>query len=140
MSKNLRLNTMAEFEALKNRTKDRGKALSYNPVGQNPPNKFHAVKTQAAGIKFSTKKEAKFYMELLARKQLGEFKYILRQIPFDLPGHYDNGKIIRHFVDFAVCQKDDTFLFIEVKGRDLSLGKLKRKQTEEIYNIKIMVV
>ena len=52
-----RVNSMADFEALKNRTKDRGKALSYNPVGQNPPNKFNAVICEADGIKFRSKND-----------------------------------------------------------------------------------
>jgi hypothetical protein len=126
---------MAEFEELKNRGKFPKPRLTFPEH-----NKFHAIQTEAAGIKFSTKKEAKFYIELQARKHLGEIQYILRQVPFDLPGHYENGKVIRHFVDFAVCLPDGTFQFIEVKGRDLAMGKLKRRQTEEIYGIKIQVV
>jgi hypothetical protein len=126
----LRLDNWQQFEALKNRAK--GKPVK--------PSKFHAVQTEMAGIKFSTKKEAKYYQELQARKHMGEIKYILRQVPFDLPGHFENGRVIRHFVDFAICLPDGTFQFIEVKGRDLALGKMKRLQVEEIYGTKIVVV
>ena len=129
----LRVNSMAECTALKNRA-----ATAYPPFPAS--SKFHAVQTEISGIKFSTKKEARFYQELQARKHIGEIKFILRQVPFDLPGHYDNGKIIRHFVDFAICRNDDTFQFIEVKGRDLPMGKLKRRQVEELYKIHIVVV
>lgn len=63
----------------------------------------------------------------------GVIKYILRQIPFDLPGSAS------HRIDFmAVTDKGN--IFIEAKGRDLALGKLKRKQVEELYNITIHVV
>ena len=58
----------------------------------------------------------------------------------DLPGHYDNGRIVRHYVDFMVCLPDDTFRYLEVKGRDLPMGKLKRKQVEDIYKIQIELV
>ena len=30
--------------------------------------------------------------------------------------------------------------FIEVKGRDLAMGKLKRRQVEELYHIKVKVI
>jgi hypothetical protein len=112
MSQNvLRLNNWQEFEALKNRAKAR-------PLPEPLPNKFNAKMTETAGIKFATKKEAAYFRELQARQHMGEIKYFLRQVPFDLPGHYDNGKVVRHFVDFAICRPDGTFQFVEVKGRD----------------------
>jgi len=123
----MKVKSMKEYQALLKKQPMRG-------------SKYNAVPTEVAGIRFATKKEAEFYELLLAKKKAGEIKYILRQVPFDLPGHYDNGKVIRHYVDFAVCMPDGTFEFFEVKGRDLPLGKMKRLQVEDLYDIKIHLV
>jgi hypothetical protein len=96
--------------------------------------KNRAIKTIVNGILYHSKKEAKFAMNLELLKQTGNIKFYLRQIGFDLPGHS------RHFIDFLVFYNDGTYKFIEVKGRDLPMGKLKRKQVEELYKIKIEIV
>ncbi len=96
--------------------------------------KFHSVLTECDGIKFHSKKEARVYRELQARVHMGELKFILRQIPFDLPGH------ATHRIDFMLVKPDFTVEFLEVKGRDLPMGKLKRKMVEELYGIQIGVV
>ncbi len=73
------------------------------------------------------------YTWLKLMETVGVIKYIVRQVPFDLPGNSI------HRIDFmAVTEKGN--VFIEAKGRDLALGKLKRKQVEELYNINIHVV
>jgi len=133
MSKNsvLRLNTMAEFEALKNRTKDRGKALSYNPVGQNSPNKFHAVMCEADNIKFRSKKERKRYLELEALQAVGEC-WFLRQVPFYLPGN------TKYVLDFLVFWKDGRQTFEDTKGKRTPMFIMKKKQVESLYPVKII--
>jgi len=102
--------------------------------------KFNNVICEADRIKFPSKKHRAHYLLLKAMQQEGEIKFFLREVPFDLPGQYDNGRVIRHYVDFMLCQIDGTYRYQEVKGRDLALGKLKRKQVEDIYNIKIEVI
>lgn len=97
-------------------------------------NKFHAIQTVFEGIKFGSKKEAKYFRELQVLQKVGEVQFFLRQVPFDLPGK------VRHFVDFAVFRTEGVVDFVEIKGRDLPLGKLKRKQVEDLYQIKITVV
>ena len=42
--------------------------------------------------------------------------------------------------DLIAIPKNSDVLFIEVKGRDLPLGKLKRRQAEDLYGIDIHVV
>ncbi|PKN36704.1 MAG: hypothetical protein CVU62_13300 [Deltaproteobacteria bacterium HGW-Deltaproteobacteria-2] len=144
MSKNsvLRLNTMAEFEALKNRNKKIPPGLSHDEwlAAYQKQNKFHAKITEAEGIKFGSKKEAQQFRELQARQHAGEIKFFLLQVPFLLPGVADNGKRTRHYLDFMAIRTDGQIEYIEVKGRDLPMGKLKRRQTEELYGIKIQVV
>lgn len=46
---------------------------------------------------------------------------------------------IKHYVDFS-CVKDSKILYIESKGKDLALGKLKRLIVEEKHCLKIYVV
>jgi len=129
----LRLKDMAELEALKNRA---GAAYPKFP----PANKFHAKVAEADGIKFHSKKEAKQFRELQARQHNGEIKFFLMQVPFLLPGVAENGKRTRHYLDFMAIRNDGQIEYIEVKGRDLPVGKLKRRMVEELYNIKIQVV
>jgi hypothetical protein len=129
----LRLNNIAELEALKNRA-----GAPYPSFPKS--NKFHAKITEADGIRFHSKKEARIFRELQARQHMKEIKFFLMQVPFLLPGVSDNGKRTRHYLDFMAIRDDGEIEYIEVKGRDLPMGKLKRRQTEELYGIKIQVV
>ena len=103
-------------------------------------NKHRNIISEADKIKFPSKKHRGHYLLLKAMQQAGEIKFFLREVPFDLPGHYKNGRVIRHYVDFGVCQNDGTFLWQEVKGRDLAVGKIKRLQVEELYGITINLI
>jgi hypothetical protein len=47
---------------------------------------------------------------------------------------------VRHFIDYVLFHVDDTVEFVEIKGRDLPIGKMKRKQVEDLYNIDITVI
>ena len=96
-----------------------------------PKQKYHNVPTIIEGIRYSSKREGKYAEQLNLLKKTGAIKFYLRQVGFDLPGK------IRHFVDFLIFYADGTYKFVEVKGRDLPMGKLKRHQVEELYEIKI---
>ena len=120
--------TQEEYIALKCRR-------SNNPPDRDlKSNKHCAVLTECDGIKFSSKKEARYYQELRARQHIGKVKFFLMQVPFRLPG------AAKHLLDFVEFWTDGSVHFVEVKGRDLPMGKLKRHQVEEIYGIKIVVV
>lgn len=106
--------------------------------------KYRAKPTTIDGIRFHSKKEAEYYKMLKDKQSKGEIEYFLMQVPFRLPGG------IRHYVDFMVIRREfanipikleyEEIEYIECKGRDLPIGKLKRKQTEEIYGIEIKLV
>lgn len=96
--------------------------------------KFKAVSTKRDCIRFSSKLEAAYYVRLKLRQQAGEILFFLRQVGFDLPGG------VRHFLDYVLFYVDGSVEFVEVKGRDLPVGKMKRKQVEDIYPIEIKVV
>ncbi len=107
------------------------------------PNKYHAQPTIVNGIRYASKKEAQFAAELDLRKKAGEVSFWLRQVPFDLT-------IGRYFLDFMVFterfegmrgQSRPFFVeYVEIKGRDLPMGKRKRLETEKLYGIHITVV
>ena len=111
------------------------------PVNSAPAtSKYRAQRTNG----YASKKEAQFAADLVLRKAAGEVWFWLEQVPFKLPGGS------KHRVDFMVfypLPKDilletpiERWELIEIKGRDLPMGKLKRQQVEELYNVKITLV
>jgi len=96
--------------------------------------KYGAKSIEHDGIKFSSKLEGRYYKQLLLRQKAGDVIFFLRQVPMHLPGN------IRYVVDFVEFLSDETVRFIDVKGFDTPVSKLKRKQIEDIYPIKIDIV
>lgn len=135
----LRLSEL-EFKQLIAQREGRDKE-SVIPINVEKSNKFHAVMVEAHERKFPSKKHYRFYLDLVCKQKAREIWFFLREVPFDLPGHYEkNGRIARHRVDFMIAYPDRTFEFVEVKGRDYGEGKLRRAIVEETYNLKIRVV
>lgn len=94
--------------------------------------KFNAIRTEVNNIKFGSKKEARYYQDLLLRQKAGEVLFFNRQVGFDLVGG------VRYFVDFVVYLEDGTVEFIDVKGVATAMYRLKKKQVESLYPIKII--
>ena len=94
-------------------------------------NKYTARKTVMCGHTFDSKREADYYLELLARKQAGEIVRIGFQPSYTLlAGFKDNmgknQKPITYTADFFVTYADGRHEVIEVKGmrtRDYLLRK-----------------
>lgn len=97
-------------------------------------NKFNAQKTVIDDIPFSSKKEAKRYTELKILQRTGDVLWFQRQCPFQLPGN------TKYFLDFQVYWKDGTITYEDVKGFLTPMFKLKLKQVETLYPIKITVI
>jgi len=95
--------------------------------------KFKATITEADGIKFSSKKEAKYYYQLNILKKNGDILFFLRQVPFHLPG----GVIYR--VDFMEFWANGDIIFTEIKGYETQEWLMKKKLVESLYPIKITV-
>lgn len=91
--------------------------------------KFHAKPTQIDGIKFASKKEAKYYSELLLRQKAKEIIFFLRQVPFYLPGG------VKYVCDFQEFWSDGTVHFVDVKGFKTPTYIAKKKMVEAIYPI-----
>ena len=94
---------------------------------QKSSNKHRNVICEADNMRFPSKKHRQHYFLLRAMQSAGEIRFFLREVPFDLIGHYENGKIVRHFVDFQLVLPDWTVRWQEVKGRDLPGGKVKNQ-------------
>ena len=108
----------------------RGKPTSEIP--ERKPSKYHAVMEECDGIKFQSKKEAKYYRELLCRVHAGEVRYFLRQVPFHLKGG------VKYLVDFMEVMADGNIRYIDVKGYKTKIYELKRKLVEAAYPVKII--
>lgn len=96
--------------------------------------KFHAKPTETNGIRFDSKAEARYYEKLLLAQKSGDLLFFLRQVPFHLPGK------TKYVVDFVEFWNDGEVKFTDVKGMETQTFKLKLRQVEELYPIKINIV
>ena len=93
--------------------------------------KYKAKKTVSDGIKFDSKKEAKYYDELKLRVMAGEVVFFLRQVPFHLPGS------VTYRVDFQEFHSNGEVHFIDVKGFRTAGYIAKKKMVEDLYPVEI---
>ena len=90
--------------------------------------------------KFDSRKEARFYEELMLRKRAGELKCVLRQVAFDLA---DKEKL-QYVADFVAIRPDNTIEAVyDVKSpatRESDKYKIKKKLMRELWDIDIQEV
>lgn len=96
--------------------------------------KFNARPIKDDGHRFPSRREWRYFKELELRQKAGEICFILRQVPIHLPGG------VKYLVDFQVFNSDGTVRFIDVKGVETAMFKMKKKMVEELYPITIEVV
>lgn len=96
--------------------------------------KFYNIPTAVGNAKFSSKKEARRYSELLVAQKSGELIFFLRQVPF----HLQSG--VRYVVDFVEFWKNGEVLFVDVKGMKTPMYKVKKKLVESEFPITITEV
>ncbi len=101
-----------------------------NPLSPKGP-KYRAKIRWIDHVKFDSELEASHYLALKALQAAGAIRYFLHQVTFRLPGGY------RHKVDWLVVVDGHPNIVAESKGYDLPLGRMKRKQVEELYGIEI---
>jgi len=126
------------------------------PIPKPVRSKYHNLPTEADGIKFQSKLEAKYYVELDLRRKAGEVLYFLRQVPFHLPG----GVIYR--VDFQIVSYHTGYAgtvqlkqegmrdlrhleplvveYVDCKGMDTQDSKNKIKIVQSLYGVDIQIV
>lgn len=106
--------------------------------GNNKP-KYNNKKVEYNGIKFDSKKELKFYLQLLERQEKGEVTNIRLQVPFTLqPSFKFNGKTIRaitykaDFVYYDLIENKERI--VDVKGFRTETYKIKKKIMQYLGN------
>lgn len=96
--------------------------------------KYHNHPTSIDGIRFDSKREARFYERLKFERQAGLVLYFLRQVPLHLPG---GTKLI---VDFMVVMADGRIRYVDAKGKETAAFRIKRREIEHHYPIEIELV
>ena len=97
-------------------------------------NKYGNKKVVIDGISFDSTKEGRYYETLKLLKKSGHIINFYMQVPFRLPGK------ITYWLDFLVIWKDGIIKHVDCKGVSTRVFLNKKKQVEEIYNIKIEVI
>ena len=93
--------------------------------------KYHNRAVMLDGKWFHSEKEGRRYLDLKLARKTGDAIRYLRQVPFELPGG------VKYFLDFLVFWRDGRVSFEDVKGYKTQTYKIKKKQVEKIYKIKI---
>lgn len=105
-------------------------------------NKYKNVKTEVNGITYHSKLEGKYAFELNARKLAGEILDWERQVKIDLS--VGNRHITNYYIDFLVHHLDGTKEYVEVKGFETEVWRLKWRLFECLYsdipNVRLTVV
>ncbi len=137
MSGGLRFSSMAAVpNKLREMVEAQGKGAPREQTGLPPRTpKYRSVATTVDGIRFDSKKEARFYEELKIRKATGEVWYWLRQVPIHLPGG------TKYVADFLVFFKDPDRApeYVDVKGVKTQVFLVKKREVEHHYPIRISV-
>ncbi len=93
-------------------------------------NKYNAQKMNYGGVSYHSKFEARVAEDLDWRIKAGEIKSWERQVKISIDV---NGKhICNYFIDFKVYHHDKSIEFIEVKGFETEVWRLKWKLFEAL--------
>lgn len=90
--------------------------------------KYKNRPTDSNGVIYHSKLEAKYAQDLELRKKAGDIRDWSRQVRVELTAH--GVRICNYYVDFCVFHKDDTVEWVEVKGFETDVWKLKWKLFE----------
>lgn len=141
MGKSSRLRFSSE-SALPQRMRDmlqaqgKGGSREVSSKAVPPVSKYRNEPTTVDGIRFDSKREARYYEQLKIRKAAGEVDYWLRQVPVHLPGG------TKYVVDFLVffIDPDRAPEYVDVKGRETPVFRLKKREVEHHYPFRIVLV
>lgn len=93
--------------------------------------KYGNISAEHNGIQYHSKKEAAFAAQLDLRVKAGDIKSWERQvcIALDVNGFH----ICNYYIDFVVTHNDGVKEYIEVKGFETDVWKMKWKLFEALY-------
>ena len=122
--------TQAELDHLLKNREQPNPLVSAIPAYEQK-SKYNSKITTEDGIKFHSKKEAKYYQVLKARQHMGEVLFFLRQVPIHLPGN------TKYVIDFVEFWKNGSVHWVDVKGKRTPAYIRSKKQVEALYPLKI---
>lgn len=96
--------------------------------------KYRNTPTIVDGIRFDSKREARYYELLKLEKAGGRVLFFLRQVPFHLPGG------TRLVVDFLVFDAAGGYRVVDAKGVETKEFKIKRREVEHHFPIRLVLV
>lgn len=108
--------------------------------------KYNAKKVEVDGIKFDSKVEAEYYLHLKEMQEKKEIQGFERQVKMTLQDSFYlegvKGKIraITYVVDFKVTENDGSITYIDVKGIETDVFKMKRKMFMNRYRTPLVTV
>lgn len=109
---------------------------------QTPPttpkkSKYGAVKTEADGIMFDSKREASRYQELRLLEQAGEIANLRLQVPYILFPKNEHGRALKYIADFVYNDDTGALVVEDAKGHSTDVYKIKRRLMAELKGIEI---
>ena len=108
--------------------------------------KYNAKKVEVDGIKFDSKVEAEYYLHLKEMQEKKEIQGFERQVKMTLQDSFYlegvKGKIraITYVVDFKITENDGSNTYIDVKGIETDVFKMKRKMFMDRYRTPLVTV
>lgn len=106
--------------------------------------KYNAKKVEIDGIKFDSKAEGEYYLHLkqqVTERQILGFerqKRMLLQEGFSVEGVKGKIRPIFYVVDFIITENDGTLTYVDVKGMETDVFKLKKKLFMKRYNTALL--
>ncbi len=94
--------------------------------------KYGASKSQYNGITYHSKKEAGYAAELDLRVISRDIKSWERQIKIDIS--VNGYHICNYYIDFVIIHNDCSVEYVEVKGFETEVWRLKWKLFEALYS------
>lgn len=94
--------------------------------------KYGSLSSVYNGRQYHSKKEAQYAAELDQRKKSGDIKDWEPQVKIDLS--VNGYHIANYYIDFLVHHNDGTKEYVEVKGFETEVWRLKWKLFEAIYS------
>jgi len=94
-------------------------------------NKYHAKSTMFEGVNYHSKLEASYAAELMLRKKAKDIKDWDRQVKLDLK--INGVHITNYIIDFVIHHHDGSKEYVEVKGMEMEIWKMKWKILEATF-------
>lgn len=105
--------------------------MTYFQIKQNKYNNQSSIYN---GISYHSKKEAAYAQELDLRVKAKDIKSWKRQEKIELK--VNGEQIANYYIDFVITHNDKTKEYVEVKGFETGVWRLKWKLFEAIYGKK----